>query len=47
MIVNSLANRGFVKHADNPSEIMIAKEGINLCYRMERTGWHANDFPMN
>jgi hypothetical protein len=47
MIVNSLANRGFVKHADNPDEIMITQEGINMCYRMDRTGWHANDYPMN
>jgi predicted transcriptional regulator len=33
MIVNSLANRGFVKNADNPAEIMITQEGINMCYR--------------
>ena len=46
MIVNSLSNRGFVKHADNPDEIMITQEGINMCYRMDRTGWHANDYPM-
>jgi hypothetical protein len=47
MIVNSLANKGFVKHADNPGEIMITQEGINMCYRMDRTGWYANDYPMN
>jgi hypothetical protein len=47
MIVNSLANRGFVKHSDNPDEIMITQEGIDMCYRMDRTGWHANDYPMN
>lgn len=47
MIVNSLANRGFVKHADNPDVIMITQEGINMRYRMDRTGWHANDYPMN
>jgi hypothetical protein len=47
MIVNSLANRGFVKHADNPDVIMITQEDINMCYRMDRTGWHANDYPMN
>ena len=46
MIVNSLANRGFVKHSDNPDEIMITQEGINMCHRMDRTGWHANDYPM-
>ena len=34
MIVNSLANRGFVEHADNPDEIMITQQGINMCYRM-------------
>ena len=45
MIVNSLVSRGFVKHADNPDEIMITQEGINMCYRMDRTGWHANDYP--
>jgi predicted transcriptional regulator len=47
MIVNSLVSRGFVKHADNPDEIMITQEGINMCYRMDRTGWHSNDYPMN
>ena len=47
MIVNSLANTGFVKHADNPDETMIMQEGNNMCYRMDRTGWHANDYPMN
>ena len=47
MIVNSLVSRGFVKHADNPAEIMITQEGIDMCYRMDRTGWHANDYPMN
>ena len=47
MIVNSLAKRGFVKHADNPDDIMITQEGINMCYRMDRTGWNANDYPMN
>jgi hypothetical protein len=47
MIVNSLVSRGFVKHADNPAEIMITQEGINMCYRMDRTGWYANDYPMN
>ena len=46
MIVNSLVSRGFVKLADNPDEIMITQEGINKCYRMDRTGWHANDYPM-
>ena len=47
MIVNSLVSRGFVKHADNPDEIMITQGGINMCYKMDRTGWHANDYPMN
>jgi hypothetical protein len=47
MIVNSLVSRGFVKHADNPAEIMITQEGIDMCYRLGRTGWHANDYPMN
>ena len=47
MIVNSLVSKGFVKHADNPGEIMITQEGINMCYRMDRTGWYANDYPMN
>ena len=47
MIVNSLASRGFVKHSDNPAEIMITQEGINMCYRMDKTGWHANDYPMD
>jgi hypothetical protein len=47
LIVNSLVSRGFVKHADNPAEIMITQEGIDMCYRMDRTGWHANDYPMN
>jgi hypothetical protein len=47
MIVNSLVSRGFVKHSDNPAEIMITQEGINICYRMDKTGWHANDYPMN
>jgi hypothetical protein len=47
MIVKSLVSRGFVKHADNPAEIMITQEGINKCYRMYRIGWHANDYPMN
>jgi hypothetical protein len=47
MIVNSLVSRGFVKYANNPAEIMITQEGINMCYRMDRTGWHANDYPMN
>jgi hypothetical protein len=47
MIVNSLVSRGFVKHTDNPDEIMITQEGINMCYRMDRTGWNANDYPMN
>ena len=47
MIVNSLVSGGFVKHADNPDEIMITEEGIDMCYRMDRTGWHANDYPMN
>ena len=47
MIVNSLVSRSFVKHSDNPAEIMITQEGINMCYRMDRTGWNANDYPMN
>jgi hypothetical protein len=47
LIVNSLVSRGFVKHADNLAEIMITQEGIDMCYRMDRTGWHANDYPMN
>jgi hypothetical protein len=47
MIVNSLVSRGFVKHTDNPDEIMITQEGIDMCYRLGRTGWHANDYPMN
>jgi hypothetical protein len=47
LIVNSLVSRGFVKHADNPAEIMITQEGISMCYRMDKTGWHANDYPMD
>jgi hypothetical protein len=47
MIVNSLVSRGFVKHSDNPAKIMITQEGINMCYRMDKTGWHANDYPMD
>ncbi len=47
MIVNSLVSRGFVKHANNPAEILVTQEGINMCYRMARTGWHANDYPMD
>ena len=47
LIVNSLVSRGFVKHADNPVEIMISQQGIDMCYRMDRTGWHANDYPMD
>jgi hypothetical protein len=39
VIVNSLVSRGFVKHADNLAEIMITQEGIDMCYRMDRTGW--------
>jgi hypothetical protein len=46
MIINSLVSRGFVKHSDNAAEIIITQEGINMCYRMDRTGWHANDYPM-
>jgi hypothetical protein len=46
MIINSLVSRGFVKHANNPVEILVTQEGINMCYRMDRTGWHANDYPM-
>ena len=38
MIVNSLVSRGFVKHSNNPAEIMITQEGINMCYRMDKTG---------
>ena len=38
MIVKSLVSRGFVKLADNPDEIMITQEGINKCYRMDKTG---------
>ena len=47
MIVNSLVSRGFVKHSNNPAEIMITQEGIKMCYRMDKTGWHANDYPMD
>jgi hypothetical protein len=47
MIINSLVSRGFVKHANNPVEILVTQEGINMCYRMGRTGWHANDYPMD
>ena len=47
MIVNSLVSRGFVKYSDNPAEMMITQEGINMCYRMDKTGWHANDYPMD
>jgi hypothetical protein len=47
MIVNSLVSRGFVIHANNPAEIMITQEGIGMCNRMDRTGWHANDYPMD
>ena len=25
--------------ADNPAEIMITQEGIDMCYRMDRTGF--------
>ena len=46
LITNSLVSRGFVTHADNPDEIMITQEDINKCYGMDRTGWHANDYPM-
>src|SRR5215210_9416407 len=34
MIVNSLVSRGFVKYADNPAEIMITQQGIDMCYRL-------------
>jgi hypothetical protein len=47
MIVNSLVSRGFVKPANNPAEILVTQEGINMCNRMDRTGWHANDYPMD
>jgi hypothetical protein len=47
MIVNSLVSRGFVKHADNPAEVMTTQEGIDMCYRIDRSGWHANDYPIN
>jgi hypothetical protein len=38
-IVNSLVSRSFVKYADNPAEIMITQEGIDMRYRMDRTGF--------
>jgi hypothetical protein len=31
----------------SPAEIMITQEGIDMCYRLGRTGWHANDYPMD
>ena len=33
MIVNSLVSRGFVKHANNPAEILVTQEGINMCFK--------------
>jgi hypothetical protein len=46
IIVNALVSRGFMKHADNLAEILVTQEGINMCYRMNRTGWHANELTL-
>ena len=44
MIVDSLVDRGFVRRAVNPDEIMITQEGINMCNTKGETGWLASDY---
>ncbi|HKG89511.1 MAG TPA: hypothetical protein VKA95_14400 [Nitrososphaeraceae archaeon] len=46
MVVDSLVDKGFVRRAVNPAEIMITQEGINMCNTEGETGWHASDYPV-
>jgi hypothetical protein len=47
MVVDSLVDRGFVRRAVNPAEIMITQEGINMCNTKGETGWHASDYSVD
>ena len=47
MVVDSLVDKGFVRCAVNPAEIMITQEGINMCNRKGETGWHASDYSVD
>ena len=35
-----------MKHAAK-NEIFVTQEGIGMCNRMDRTGWHSKDYPMD
>ena len=47
MVVDSLVDRGFVRRAVNPSEIMITQKGVDMCSTESETGWHASDYPID
>jgi hypothetical protein len=47
MIVDFLVDKGFVRRAVNPAEIMITQEGINMCNTKGETGWHASDYSVD
>jgi len=47
MVVDSLVDKGFVRRAVNPAEIMITQEGINMCNTKGETGWHASDYSVD
>jgi hypothetical protein len=47
MVVDSLVDKGFVRRAVNPAEIMITQEGINMCNTKGETSWHASDYSVD
>jgi hypothetical protein len=46
-VVNLLVNRGFVKRAVNPAEIIITEEGVTMCNKEHPTGWYFQDYPID
>ena len=47
MVVDSLVDRGFVRRAVNPAEIMITQEGVDMCSTEGETGWHTRDYQVD
>lgn len=46
-VVDSLVNRNFIKRAENRAEVMIRKEGIDICNREDEIGWHSSRYPID
>jgi hypothetical protein len=47
MVVDSLVDKGFIRRAVNPVEIMITEEGITMCDTEGPAGWHLQDYPID